>query len=60
MGKHCIIMSDQHIYLTVIMNSISSNYKNTTNWRGHCNKLVSIVRQILTNENHKHDLSKTS
>jgi len=35
------------MYLTVIMDSVRTNDKNTTNWRGHCKKLVGIVGEIL-------------
>lgn len=45
--QYCIIMPEQHMYLTVIVNSVCTNDKNTTNWRGHCKKLVGIVGEIL-------------
>lgn len=53
-SRHSITMPEQHVYLTVIMNSVCTNDKNTTNWRGHCKKLVGIVGEILTNEYEKH------
>lgn len=40
-------MPEQLTYLTVIMNSVRTNDKNTTNWRGHCKKLVGIMGEIL-------------
>lgn len=43
-------MPNKHMYLTVIMNSVRTNYKNTTNWRGNRKKLVGIVWETLTNE----------